>query len=191
LYFDRRDDPSDPSTGWFTSGNWEQSVEALGSDYSSGKVLLQHSMYQGVKRLVFAGRVQAGTGYGEDALIPTERFFLGGATTVRGYAEDALGPGKPFELPGGDALLNFNAEMRFPVRGWVQGVAFVDAGNVFEKRSDVSFRDLAFGYGVGLRLASPFVMLRVDFGVPGRTIGGRPANQWSSGRWYFGLGHIF
>jgi hypothetical protein len=35
-------------------------------------------------------------------------------------------------------------------------------------------------------------MLRVDFGIPARTIRpDRPANQWKSGRWYFGVGHIF
>jgi outer membrane protein insertion porin family len=190
MYFDRRDDPSDPSTGWFTSGNWEQGVRALGSDYGSGKFLLQHAMYQGVKRLVVAGRAQLGAGYGEELLV-SERFQLGGATTVRGYADDALGPGAPFGLPGGDALLNFNAELRFPVRGWVQGVGFVDAGNVFASRADLSFTDLAVGYGIGLRLASPFAMLRVDFGVPMRTVEGRPGNRWSSGRWYFGVGHIF
>jgi len=48
------------------------------------------------------------------------------------------------------------------------------------------------GYGLGLRLASPFAMLRVDFGLPARTLTlDRPANQLKSGRWYFGVGHIF
>jgi outer membrane protein assembly factor BamA len=92
---------------------------------------------------------------------------------------------------GGDALLNLNAELRFPVRGWVEGVGFVDAGNVFPEPADMSFRDLAYGYGIGLRLATPFAMLRVDFGVPSKTVDGKPANQWRSGRWYFGVGHIF
>jgi outer membrane protein assembly complex protein YaeT len=193
FYFDRRDDPSDPTAGWFTSANWDQAVQALGSDYASGKVLLQQAAYRAVKRLTFAGRVQLGSGYGEDALLRSERFLLGGATTVRGYAEESLGPRDILGFPaGGDALLNLNGEMRFPVRGWVQGVAFVDAGNVFAERSDLSFRDLAFGYGLGLRLASPYAMLRVDFGIPGKTlVPDRPANQWRSGRWYFGVGHIF
>ena len=190
MYFDVRDDPTDPTEGWFTSGNWEQAVQALGSEYGSGKFLLQHAMYQGLGRLVLAGRAQVGTGYGE-RLIPSERFVLGGGTTVRGYADDSLSPGPRFGLIGGDALLNFNAELRFPVRGWVQGVTFVDAGNVFESRAAMSFRDLAVGYGIGLRLASPFAMLRVDFGVPVRTVDDRPGNTWRSGRWYFGVGHIF
>jgi outer membrane protein assembly factor BamA len=193
MYFDRRDDPSDPTRGWFTSGNWEQAVTMLGSDYGSGKLLLQQAVYRGVKRMTLAGRVQLGTGYGGDALIQSDRFELGGATTVRGYAENALGPRDAFGFPaGGDALLALNGELRFPVRGWFQGVGFVDAGNVFEHRSDLSLRDLAVGYGIGLRLASPFAMFRIDFGIPANTLSSdRPANQWRSGRWYFGVGHIF
>jgi outer membrane protein assembly complex protein YaeT len=191
MYFDRRDDPSDPTAGWFASANWEQAIQALGSDYSSGKALTKAAIYQGVGRLTLAGQAQLGTGYGGGGLIVSERFLLGGATTVRGYAENSLGP-PDAALPGGDALLAFNAELRFPVRGWVQGVGFVDAGNVFATRGDVSLRDLAVGYGIGLRLASPFAMLRVDFGIPARTIHpDRPAHQWKSGRWYFGVGHIF
>jgi outer membrane protein assembly complex protein YaeT len=194
VVFDRRDDPSDPTRGWFTAGNWEQAVRLLGSDSSAGKMLLQQSVYRGLGRtMVVAGRAQLGTVLGSEALIPSERFLLGGATTIRGYGENALGPrDAEFGLPGGDALLAVNGELRFPVRGWVQGVAFLDAGNVYATRGELSFRDLAVGYGIGLRLASPFAMLRVDFGIPARELtADRPANQFKSGRWYFGIGHIF
>jgi outer membrane protein insertion porin family len=193
MFMDRRDDPSDPKTGWFGAANYEQAIESLGSDYGNAKALLQTSAYEGLGRLVFAGRVQYGTAFGGQSLILSERFLLGGATTVRGYRENELGPRDVLGLPaGGDALLALNGEVRFPVRGWVQGVGFIDAGNVFATRGDVSFRDLAVGYGIGLRLASPFAMLRVDFGIPATTlVPERPANQFKSGRWYFGIGHIF
>ena len=193
VVLDRRDDPSDPTKGWFTAANLEQAVRVLGSDYGNAKLLVQQSLYRAVGAIVLAGRAQLGTAYGEQALIRSERFLLGGATTVRGYGENTLGPRDNLDLPaGGDALLALNAEMRFPVRGWVQGVTFVDAGNVFARRSDLSFRGLAIGYGIGLRLVSPFAMLRVDFGIPAKTLSAdRPANQFKSGRWYFGIGHIF
>ena len=42
---------------------------------------------------------------------------------------------------------------------------FVDAGNVFLAKRP-TFSDLEVGYGVGLRLDTPFSVLRVDFGVP-------------------------
>lgn len=193
VVLDRRDDPSDPARGWFTAVNWDQAVRRLGSDYSNAKLLVQQSMYRKLGGLILAGRAQLGSGFGDEDLIVSERFLLGGATTVRGYGENALGPRDVFGLPaGGDALLALNAEVRFPVRGWVQGVGFVDAGNVFAARGDLSLRDLFVGYGLGLRLASPFAMLRVDFGIPAQTLNPtRPANQLKSGRWYFGIGHIF
>jgi hypothetical protein len=35
-------------------------------------------------------------------------------------------------------------------------------------------------------------MLRVDFAMPAATLHpDRPAHQLKSGRWYFGVGHIF
>ncbi len=168
-------------------------MQALGSDYTSGKLLFKQSLYRELGRIVVAGRVQFGSGYGGEGLVFTERFQLGGATTVRGYSENSLGPRDAFGFPlGGDALLAFNGELRFPVRGWLHGVAFLDAGNVFPTRSDISFSDLATGYGLGFRLVSPFALLRIDFGIPGTTLSPqRPANQLKSGRWYFGIGHIF
>ena len=84
-------------------------------------------------------------------------------------------------------LLNFEA--RFPVRGWVQGVGFIDAGNTFRGKRDLSVGDLKVGYGVGLRLASPFAMLRVDFGIPASAL--NPGEPKPKGRFYFGIGHIF
>jgi outer membrane protein assembly complex protein YaeT len=193
MFMDRRDDPSDPTRGWFSSANWEQAIEALGSDYGNAKMLFQQSAYRGFGRIVFAGRMQFGTAFGSESLNLSERFLLGGATTVRGYRENELGPRDQSGFPaGGDALLAMNGEIRFPVRGWVQGVGFIDAGNIFQTRGDLSFRDLNVGYGIGLRLASPFAMLRVDFGIPGTALTpDRPAHQFKSGRWYFGIGHIF
>ncbi|MGQ0735461.1 MAG: BamA/OMP85 family outer membrane protein, partial [Acidobacteriota bacterium] len=193
MFMDRRDDPSVPTTGWFTAANYEQAVRSLGSDFGNVRLLVQHSIFRQLGPAVLAGRAQAASAFGEEALVASERFLLGGATTVRGYGENALGPRDPFGLPGGgDTLLNFNAEARFPVWGWAQGVGFLDAGNIFARRGDLSFADLAVGYGFGLRLATPFAMVRVDFGIPARTLTpDRPANQFKSGRWYFGIGHIF
>jgi len=64
-------------------------------------------------------------------------------------------------------------------------VAFLDAGNVFRERADADLSDLVGTYGVGLRFATPFALLRVDFG---RIAWGAPA---TSGRWWFGVGHAF
>jgi outer membrane protein assembly factor BamA len=142
--------------------------------------------------VVLASRAIGGTTQGSDD--PTDRFQAGGATTVRGYAENSLGARDTFgDVLGGDQLLILNQELRFPIYRWLRGVAFVDAGNAFSELEPFAFRDLAVGYGAGLRLNSPIGVLRLDFGIPATTISptARRANEAGSGRWYFGLGHIF
>lgn len=66
---------------------------------------------------------------------------------------------------GGQHLLVLNEEVRFPV-WWVQGAAFVDAGNTFRKASDIGFDTLKVGAGWGLRLATPLALIRFDVGYP-------------------------
>ena len=83
-------------------------------------------------------------------------------------------------------LAVLNQEVRLPIYRWLRGVGFVDAGNVFTRPRDASLRGLVGSIGFGLRLASPFALLRADYARP---IWGEPAG--SSGRWSFGIGHAF
>jgi outer membrane protein assembly factor BamA len=106
---------------------------------------------------------------------------------VRGFEQNALGPistsGKPL---GGDAMLVLNNELRFPLISLVDGVGFVDVGNVFLKTSDFSLTDLRKTAGVGLRLRTKWVLVRTDYGfVLDRRQGER------RGRFYFSIGQAF
>jgi outer membrane protein assembly complex protein YaeT len=187
--WDRRNDPFTPSSGWFHSSGVELGAKTLGSDLRFVRYLVQQYYYrQPHRRLVLASAARVGLGRGFDQdLIPSERFYAGGGTTVRGFAEDALGEADFFGDPrGGNSMLVLNQEARMFLFGWVHGVAFVDAGNVFPKASDFSLTHLEAGAGGGLRIHSPFALLRIDFGVP---LTNRP--RQSSGRWYFGIGHAF
>ena len=148
----------------------------------------QHYYRQPHRRLVLASAARVGFGAGfEQDLIPSERFYAGGGTTVRGFAEDALGEVDFFgDAGGGNSMLVLNQEARMFLFGWVHAVAFVDAGNVFPKVRDFSLTNLEAGGGGGLRIHSPFALLRIDFGVPLTN-----RRQQRSGRWYFGIGHSF
>jgi outer membrane protein assembly complex protein YaeT len=189
---DRRDDPFEPSAGWFSSINWDQAVPFLGSDFGTAKVLLQQLYFKPFRKVVLAARAQLGLEFSSNALPFAQRFFLGGATTVRGYGENSLGPRDEGGPAGGDALVLLNTEARFPVRGWFQGVLFVDAGNVFSGKRDLSVTNLNVGYGLGLRLASPFAMLRLDAGWPAKTVVfASPTQQPRRVRLYVGIGHVF
>lgn len=185
---DTRDDPFDSKSGWFHASNLEYAAEGLGSDLRFVKYLAQQYYFRqiGPVTLASAARVGAVRGLGQDVIL-SERFFSGGGTSVRGYREGSLGPTDFFGDPsGGNALLLINEEVRVPVYRWVRAVGFLDAGNVFPRLRDVSFGDLKVGVGAGLRVDTPFALVRIDFGVPLSRPAGEPR-----GRWYFSFGHIF
>ncbi len=190
---DRRDSPVSATRGTFSSISLEQAARGLGSDARYGKVFLQQSAFRSWGPVVIAARVLAGTGFGPDELLPVDRFFAGGGTTVRGYAENGLGPLYADGMPsGGRSMVVVNQEARVSLGRWLSALAFVDAGNAFE-RDQFSARDLRVGYGVGLRVNSPIGLLRVDFGLPASTPrnSSRRAHELGSGRYYLGFGHIF
>ena len=83
-------------------------------------------------------------------------------------------------------MLVLNQEVRLPIYKWVRGVAFVDAGNIFGRPAAASLTDLVGSAGFGLRVASPFALLRADYGRP---VWGAPTG--STGQWSFGIGHAF
>jgi len=188
--WDRRNEPVSPVSGTFTSVSFERAAEWLGGYSSYGRVLVQQFGFKSVGPVVLAGRFIGGDFNGEPDV---DLFQAGGATSVRGYGENTLGPPTFGGIGGGTSLLVLNQEVRFPIRGWVQGVGFVDVGNTFGPRYPFSWSELKVGYGVGLRLASPVGLLRFDVGIPGSTLASstRRSNELGSARFYFGLGHIF
>jgi outer membrane protein assembly factor BamA/autotransporter translocation and assembly factor TamB len=185
---DTRNDLVDAARGWFHASNFEYSPPSLGSDLRFVKYLLQQRYYREVGGIVLAGAARIGLATAFDqTLIPSERFFAGGGNSVRGYVEDVLSPIDIFGDPGGgNALMVFNGEVRFPIFKRVRGVGFLDAGRAFATVGDMSFRSLSLGTGLGLRIYTPVVLLRVDFGVPlDSSVGPRRT------RLFFSIGQAF
>jgi outer membrane protein insertion porin family len=188
--WDTRDDPFDATRGTLMSSSLEYGPTSPGSDIRFLKSVNQAYKFTPWRGIVFAsaGRLGVAKALGDQELIPSERFFAGGAGTVRGVAEDALGPRDFFGDPaGGKAMVVLNQEARIPINKWIRGVAFFDAGNVFERWSDVRLKDLTGSIGFGARIATPFALLRVDYGRAIWT--GSPAP--ATGRWIFGIGQAF
>ena len=189
VLFDRRDDPINARKGTFSSLSFDYASTRLGSDVSNRKVLAQQFVFVPVGRLVLASRALAGYAFGRDPLQFADRFRAGGATSVRGYGEDGLNPRDQDGLEiGGDSLLVFNQEARFPIYRWMNGVVFADAGNIFTDDQTVSFGDLKIGVGFGLRFDTPVGLIRGDIGFPQSSLG---AGRSTKTRYYFGFGHIF
>jgi outer membrane protein insertion porin family len=187
--WDTRDDVADSTRGSLLSGSLEFAPESLGSDIRFIRHLAQAYHFLPWRRMVFAsaGRFGIVRPLGGQEIVPSVRFFAGGARTVRGVADESLGARDVLGDPaGGEALVVLNQEVRFPIYRWLRGVGFVDAGNVFATPSAIGLRSLTGSLGVGLRLATPVALLRVDYG---RTAW--PGAQPSSSRWVFGIGQAF
>ena len=83
-------------------------------------------------------------------------------------------------------MLVINNEIRFPLFKWFDGVAFVDLGNVYATISDFSITNIRKAAGPGLRLRTPWFLLRLDYGIKLDRRQGE-----STGRVFFSIGQAF
>lgn len=115
--------------------------------------------------------------YGETSNVPIyERFFAGGAQSIRGFSYRGVGPMQNGTTTGGEALWLANAEYGFPVFGVqrpgapsLRGVVFVDSGSLAEDWSDSGIGKVRLSVGFGVRVVVPFLGPRpvaLDFGFP-------------------------
>ena len=200
---DSRDKPLDAAKGTFFSAAAEYGPHQLGGSIGYFRVYAQASAYVGLlhprplpfeetrrrSRLVFATNARAGVvnNIGDALLIPTDLFFAGGGTSIRGFSQNSVGPtDSSGSAVGGKVTLIFNNELRFPLYKFLDGVAFVDNGNVWKQPDDVRFTDLRTGAGAGLRVRNPFVLIRLDYGLK---VNRRPGE--SRGAFFFSIGQTF
>ena len=149
-------------------------------------------------RLVVAGRLRYGSlvPMTDDSAVPLlKRFFLGGSNEMRGWGRYEVSPLSPVGAAvGGKSFFSATAEMRFPIMSRIRGVLFAEAGTVWQDPWAGSFGELLYDAGPGVRLDTPFGLIRVDVGyqlkmLAGLRIEGRPQkHRW---RINFGIGEAF
>lgn len=166
IVWDSRNDTFDPSQG--SVHNFEVTFAGLGGTNKFYKVLGSSTWYfplfEGLTGLV-RGRVGIGNGYSGRNLPASERFFLGGATTVRGFEFRDIGPKDGRDNPlGGTSFLQFNLEIGRSFGRLLRLVAFVDVGNVYNPRDQFDFGQLRRSAGFGMRLLTPVGPIRLDYG---------------------------
>lgn len=189
--------PLDPTSGIFAQFHVEHAAPWLGGTFDFDQVEGEGRVYVPVGDAVLAGRARAGVIMAASAQdVPfSARYFLGGSSSLRGWGRFQVAPLTTDGLPiGGQALLELSAEARVPVTSSLGLVAFVDAGNVWATRRDVTVSDLRVDVGPGLRYTTPVGVVRADLGyqltpIDGLVIGGRPESR----RWrvHFSIGHAF
>lgn len=139
--------------------------------------------------LMVRGRAGTIEEFGDSLRVPIyDRYFLGGANTVRAFKYRDMGPRDEEEEPvGGRSMAFASAEYIVPVVKYVRVAAFWDGGMVWEEAYQIEGRWNS-GYGVGLRLDIPMLPLRLDYAWPIDTDG---FNDDPSGRFSFIIGHGF
>ena len=211
---DTRDDLLDPQRGTLLAADGALAARAIGSEVGFIKTFLQGFIYKNLGRphFVLAGGARLGLAQAflqvvdsVDAngnpikvevrdLPASERFFAGGATTIRGFALDTVGVPQtisPAGFPtGGDAELVLNVELRAPVRGPLGVVLFADGGNVFVRATDMSLAQLRGSLGLGARVTSPLGPIRFDVGfkLDRRTLGTKLEPRYA---FHFSIGQAF
>jgi outer membrane protein insertion porin family len=190
---DTRDNQFDATAGGLLSVDYNVALKPLGGNISFNKFVGSYRRFykwdkerhQGIKGTVFAAGVTVGlanminpqdrdgNGLVDDAdqVLPiSERFFAGGATTLRGFGYEEAGPRlvipggifrnnegeqvtlNPFSVPvGGNALALLNTEMRIPVTNRFQLVTFYDGGNVFRQIGELTGSNISPGQDPNLR----------------------------------------
>jgi len=176
--------------GSFLSLSLTYSPEFLKTDLTYIRFFGQYSLYLPISpQVVWASNYRIGLADAFDqVLIPSRRFFAGGGNSIRGFERDLVGPYDPyFQAPlGGEALFIVNQELRFPLFKWLEGVTFIDMGNVYKNLTDFNPFDVRASVGLGLRLNLPAIFLRLDYGI-----NLAPREYESKGVFYFSIGQAF
>lgn len=174
ISYDQRDNPLNPRSGFYGSFDYRLTSRALASDadfqaVSGGGSFVQPlAMIAPELYLAVNARAASAWTFGNTSDIPiSQRYFIGGRTTVRGFKENSLGPkADDGSIIGGDMLILGNTELRYSLTESFAMHLFCDSGSVFLRGRDVSLGDLRYSSGVGLRYLSPIGPIGVDIGAP-------------------------
>jgi outer membrane protein insertion porin family len=201
LTMERRDNPLNPTRGWFSQVQLEIADDFVGvlnsarftklTSRASGYLPLGAGFVGGVN--VRFGAAVGGLSQGfqspsQFALPLSERFALGGVTSLRGFAQGQISSLSTDEF-GGDAVLGANVELRYPFApDWgVYGATFIDAGQIARDLDELTPDEFRLSTGFGLRvLIADLLPVLVDYGA---VLDRRPGEPF--GRLHFNIGYTF
>ena len=197
---DTRDKPLDAHHGIYQTADFGITSKAIGASANFVRFLGQSAFYLPVKPwLVWANNFRLGLAkaYSGSDVPLSQRFFTGGADSLRGFPINGAGPQRPvpvcanpadastctlISVPvGGNMLFIFNSEARFPLPVYhsLGGAIFYDGGNVY---SSINLREFADGFthsvGGGLRYDTPVGPVRFDVGYRITSIPGVRSAQY-------------
>jgi len=195
---DTRDSRLRTTTGTNQEISLKYVGDFLGGDHNFWKTEYEFTYYHPLpKDFIFSTHAlfayASGLNAGTD-LPFYERYFCGGAKTVRGYEERSLGPlyvGGSFDgvAKGGNLMAVANIEVAKPIyENILSLVFFADAGQTFLGSSTFDFSEMKVGVGVGVRIKVPLfaIPLKLDYGYALDPLPGE-----SPGRLHFSIDYWF
>ncbi|PRY92896.1 autotransporter secretion outer membrane protein TamA [Hasllibacter halocynthiae] len=165
---DRRDDPLDPTGGYYADLDARGFAGLTDGDGTGLRVEGEVRGYRALgTRVVAAGRLGFGSVIGADrSEVPADfLFFSGGSQTVRGQPYESLGIPIMGREAGGASRVTAQAELRVGFTERIGGVLFADYGILGEESFGGETRDHA-GAGIGLRYRTGIGSIRLDVGAP-------------------------
>lgn len=194
LHRDSRDSVFSPKKGLYLSGTTDVAGGLLGGDKDFYRLRTTSSYYVPFKfDSVFEFTLRTGIvdAYGDSTKVPIfERFFAGGARTIRGYNERKVGPLDTVTSDpiGGESMMVGNVEYTVPLIQFVKIAGFFDVGNVWPELKDFASGDYKSGTGFGLRVKTPIGPMNLDYGWP---LNEEPGETDRSGKFYFSVSRGF
>lgn len=194
---DYRDSPISPTTGFVVRNSADLAGGPFGGDkdfyrlQTSGSYYIPFKFNDLVSVVELSGRTGIVKAYGGTDRVPIfERFFAGGASSIRGYNERKVGPldSNTKDPIGGEAILIGSTEYIVPVIDVIKAAVFFDVGNVWAKAQDYASSGLKAGTGLGLRVKTPIGPLKLDYGIP---LSKEEGEDKKSGKFYFSVSRGF
>jgi len=197
---DTRDNALDAHRGIYQTFSFGVTPRVLGSSSDFVRFLGQTAFYFPVRPwLTWANNFRVGFAppFGGSRVPLSERFFSGGADSLRGFPINGAGPQRPITVcanpadastcslisvpVGGEMLAIVNSEARFPIplKSGLGGVFFYDGGNVYGNINSRQFVDhYSNSVGFGIRYRTPLGPIRIDIGRNLNPVPGVKATQY-------------
>jgi outer membrane protein assembly factor BamA len=168
----------------------DEPLKFLGTTYSQYiKTTVDYRIYwDNFRKNRVAARVSVGLGLpvGNSGTLPgIKQYYLGGANSIRAFRFRSVGPGAYAVDKNEDVLINHsgeimlltNLENRYRLARSFEWALFLDAGNIWLAKDDPLrtgaqfngakfLKQLAVGWGTGLRYINQYFTIRVDVGFP-------------------------
>jgi len=151
------------------------SISIPPGDYKYFNLNADHKSYRPLNDTVtmkVTGNLNLSKGYSDEKLPFHKRHFGGGSGSVRGFGNKTLGPLYPNgKAKGGEIAILGSVNLITPAFFFdnnekMRMSAFIDAGNIFEKSSNIELGEIRMSTGLGFAYLSPIGSIGAFISTP-------------------------